>query len=57
MSHNSFQYLQEFSDDYHAKKSLNATVSESLVGALTSGSSGRGLMRSNSIQDELLTTF
>lgn len=52
-----FFYLQEFSEDYHAKKSLNATVSENLTGSLIGGSSSRTLMRSNSIQDELLTTF
>lgn len=49
-------FFQEFSEDYHAKKSLDATVSEN-VGSLISGTSARTLMRSNSIQDELLTTF
>lgn len=45
---------QEFSEDYHAKKSLDATVSENVTGSIIGG---RTLMRSNSIQDELLTTF
>lgn len=50
-------FFQPFSDDYHAKKSLDATVSENVCGSLLTGTSGRGLMRSNSIQDELSTTF
>lgn len=50
----SFLSLQEFSEEYHAKKSLDATVSENVAGSIIGG---RTLMRSNSIQDELLTTF
>lgn len=49
-----FNLLQEFSEDYHAKKSLDATVSDNVTGSIIGG---RTLMRSNSIQDELLTTF
>lgn len=45
---------QEFSEEYHAKKSLDATVSDNVAGSIIGG---RTLMRSNSIQDELLTTF
>ncbi|XP_055858566.1 obscurin-like [Episyrphus balteatus] len=48
--------LKEFSDAYHAEKDAEASSSENLA-ALGSGPTKRQLLRSNSIQDELMTTF
>lgn len=48
--------LKEFSDAYHAEKDAEASSSENLA-ALGSGPTPRQLLRSNSIQDELMTTF
>lgn len=48
---------QDFSEQYHAARSADATVADSISKALLSGSSTRQLLRSNSIQDELQSTF
>lgn len=46
--------LKEYSEEYHEQKQKLATKSEKVLEAL---GSARQLIRSNSIQDELLTTF
>lgn len=49
--------LKEFSEAYHSMKSKEATKSESITSSFLNGPSPRQLLRSNSIQEELLTTF
>lgn len=48
--------LQEFSEEYHSQKAKEATKSDSLSGTL-GGNAPRVLTRSNSIQEELITSF
>lgn len=48
-------YQQEFSEEYHERKSLSASQAD--TAALAFGKSPRMLARSNSIQDELQTNF
>ncbi|XP_075991750.1 obscurin isoform X3 [Anticarsia gemmatalis] len=48
--------LKDFSDEYHEKKSREASHADSVTAAFGQ-MSARQLTRSNSIQDELLTTF
>lgn len=47
--------FQEFSEYYHSMKTNEATKSETISNL--GGQSPRQLLRSNSIQEELLTTF
>lgn len=46
--------LKEFSDSYHERKSREASQADTVGAAF---GAARQLARSNSIQDELLTTF
>ncbi|KAJ8735219.1 hypothetical protein PYW07_006839 [Mythimna separata] len=46
--------LKEFSDSYHERKAREASQADTVAAAF---GGARQLMRSNSIQDELLTTF
>lgn len=48
--------LKEFSDEYHEKKAREASKADTMTAAFGQ-ISARHLTRSNSIQDELLTTF
>ncbi|XP_064554448.1 obscurin isoform X2 [Drosophila montana] len=48
--------LKNFSDEYHEQKSKTATSSKSLY-AVEGGPTPAQLLRSNSIEEELLTTF
>lgn len=48
--------LKEYSEKYHEEKSKTASDSESLTSETLLGST-RKLIRSTSIQEELLTTF
>lgn len=51
-----FLCFQDFSEKYHEKKAREASQADSVAAAF--GNFGaRQLARSNSIQDELLTTF
>ncbi|XP_022117643.2 obscurin isoform X5 [Pieris rapae] len=48
--------LKEFSEEYHSRKSAEASEADSVASAFP-GLSPRMLARSNSIQDELMTNF
>ncbi|XP_037043462.1 obscurin isoform X3 [Bradysia coprophila] len=49
--------LKEFSEAYHSTKAAEATISDNIASSLISGPNPRQLLRSNSIQEELLTNF
>ncbi|KAG5678438.1 hypothetical protein PVAND_008111 [Polypedilum vanderplanki] len=49
--------IKKFSEDYHSKKIAEAKKRESVTNSLLSGRSPQQLLRTNSIQEELLTTF
>lgn len=51
-----YVYSQEFSDEYHEKKTRDASQADTMSAAF-GPISPRLITRSNSIQDELLTTF
>lgn len=53
--HAAMVLFQEFSEYYHSMKTNEATKSETISNL--GGQSPRQLLRSNSIQEELLTTF
>lgn len=49
--------IKRFSEEYHTVKAAEAKKRESVTNSLLSGPSPRQLLRTNSIQEELLTTF
>lgn len=49
--------IKRFSEEYHSHKAAEAKKRESVTNQLLSGPSPRQLLRTNSIQEELLTTF
>lgn len=49
--------IKRFSEEYHTAKAAEAKKRESVTNTLLSGPSPRQLLRTNSIQEELLTTF
>lgn len=49
--------IKRFSEEYHTGKAAEAKKRESVTNTLLSGPSPRQLLRTNSIQEELLTTF
>ena len=49
--------LKQFSEEYHTARALEAKKTENITSSLLTGPSPRALLRTNSIQEELLTTF
>ena len=49
--------LKHFSEKYHTARAVEAKKTESVTNSLLNGPSPRQLLRTNSIQEELLTTF
>jgi hypothetical protein len=49
--------IKRFSEEYHTLKANEAKANEAKTNTLLSGPSPRQLLRSTSIQEELLTTF
>jgi hypothetical protein len=49
--------IKAYSEEYHGNKAAEAKKRESVINSLLSGPSPRQLLRTNSIQEELLTTF
>lgn len=49
--------IKKFSEEYHTKKAAEAKKRESVTSALLGGSRPQQILRTNSIQEELLTTF
>lgn len=49
--------IKRFSEEYHSARAAEAKKHESVTNTLLSGPSPRQLLRTNSIQEELLTTF
>ncbi|KAL7050000.1 hypothetical protein ACKWTF_003934 [Chironomus riparius] len=56
-THFSSEKIKRFSEEYHAKKIAEAKKRESVTSTLLSGRAPQQLLRTNSIQEELLTTF
>ena len=56
-THFSAEKIKRFSEEYHAKRVAEAKKRESVTSTLLSGRSPQQLLRTNSIQEELLTTF
>jgi hypothetical protein len=49
--------IKRFSEEYHAKRAAEAKKREAVTSTLLGGNRPQQILRTNSIQEELLTTF